>query len=161
MHLVPVVAPSSWKSKRDAALFSNSPKSHQIERYLEPDIVLMTKNGQGRGGGPTVVVPGLVHFRLILLTFSVTESYLNAKEIRCTTSLMQFLVIVKIELTSIYVPRNETSWQTLHGEPPFLIIIFFYFLFSIFNFYFLFFAVLWGTNFQTPSWAHSSVAEVS
>ena len=49
-----VVAPSRWKSKDDAIMFTtlaNSPSdSRQIERYLGPDIVL-TRNGGGGGGG--------------------------------------------------------------------------------------------------------------
>ena len=58
------------KVKRRRCLFTNSLYSHEVERHLQPDIVL-TRNGQGRGGS------------LILLPF-FTESYLIAQESHCT-----------------------------------------------------------------------------
>ena len=91
--------------------------------------------GVGKGGGGVGSVrSGEVHFRLILLPFS----YRKAAALPYSS-----LWLSVMELTSLFVPKDQTSWQTLHSKTIF------------------FSELVWRTKFQTPSWVNPLVWRVS
>ena len=66
------------------------------------------------GLGLLPVVPGEIHLRLRLLPFFLQKAALIAQQSRCTV--LQLLVVVKVEFTSIFISNSEEGGSISHSQ---------------------------------------------